>query len=224
MDDRDPVAPRRFHLTNRPLAKVRCGPDPQPVGRKPGGLWWALGSAWLDHVENPRSPGITRRLRDANRAYEVVLKPDARLLVIETAEDLMAVTLRYGVPVAHADPGRLSPMWQREPGGRWYYRPERDALLASHNRCSVGNLDWNAIARDYPGVEMRLQPGGPKSDRERTHFEWADIDWAVPSGCAWDTRILGKVVGVPMDALRTAQAAFPVPEEGPPSAMSPRCP
>jgi hypothetical protein len=203
MDDGD-MAVRRFHLTNRPLTKVHGGPHPQPFGRKPGGLWWAVGSAWLDHVSNPRSSGITKRLREVDRAYEITLKPDARILTIATAADLMDVTLRYGVPAPWTDPSRLCGMWESKAGGRWLYRPKHDGLLASHNRCSVSNLDWAAVAADYLGVDMLITPGGPLADKNRTHFEWSDIDWAVPSGCVWDVRALDKVVRVPLEELLAA--------------------
>ena len=204
---------RRFHLTRRPLAKVFAGPSPQPAGRKPGGLWWASGTVWLDQVRHggPGS-GITKRFREADRAYEVTLKPEPGLLTIRTADDLMDVTMHYGAPLPHVDPERMSAMWERD-GDRWRYRPERDTFLASHNRCQVNTLDWQAVSRDYRGVEMLIQPGGIHTDPDRTRFEWADIDWAVPSGCAWDTRALAKVALVPWGEFSALQGGGPAPED-----------
>ena len=86
-------------------------------------------------------------------------------------------------------------MWERD-GDKWQYRPGGDALLASHNRCQVIAIDWQAVSREYRGVEMLIQPGGINADPDRIRFEWADIDWAVPSGCVWDTRALEKVARV----------------------------
>ena len=193
MDADRPV--RRFHLTGRPLAKVRAGPSPQAVGRKPGGLWWASGTAWLEHVRDAgRGRGISSRFREVDRGYEITLKEDPGILTIRTAEDLMEVTMRYGAPPPHVDPARLPPMWVRD-GDRVRYDPVGDTFLGSHRRCMVGNIDWQAVSRVHRGIEMLVEPGASG----RIAFEWADIDWAVRSGCVWDTGALAKVMRVPWE-------------------------
>lgn len=118
-------------MANKPIKRINfTNLRPSQVGLKPHGLWYALGSAWVDFTARnmPKWKG--------DYLYRLEINPE-RILILDTAEKMKKFTQKYG----KREYGILMIEWPRvqkdydgiqiadengehlqyEPGFDWYY-------------------------------------------------------------------------------------------------------
>jgi len=102
-------------------AKARpTGWEEDPRGKPPGfftSSWNALdrSTAWLDHLQvNQRaSPSETRRVEDGTRVWLLDPNPDARLYIIDTAQDDRRLSDAYPHRYANVQNTTVAPHWRQ---------------------------------------------------------------------------------------------------------------
>jgi hypothetical protein len=164
----------RTHNVGSPLGALNAKPQ-QPFKRKPEGLWWSPDNAWRSLVEEGVSPGLYGRQIGAYD-YAVTLNDEFRLLVLETAGDLMDFSREFGQPMPHAKEGFF---WQK-PGTRSHYDPDQDPKMPERARAFL--INWPEVARRWDGIEIP----DLLTHVDRPQIDWLDTDWGVASGCAWN--------------------------------------
>lgn len=163
----------RIHLCDaRPPRLVNTR---QGCARKPDGLWWSEGDTWRDHVSAGRAAGVRAPGR---QAFEVTLRDGFRLLRIDSFAAVMELSRRFARPLPHAPQGFF---WQK--GDRFRYDPDQDEDLVRRGHARAFMVDWGALTHEWDGVEVGIPVGPARGDRP--FVEWLDIDWDIPSGCAW---------------------------------------
>lgn len=112
------------HYTNRPLLEILTRVQPPSGGgifaMKPAGLWLSVDGDddWKTWCESERYDGFGKR------AYAVTLKPDANILYLSTAGEIIAFTKKYGSK--HDLDGEFN--W----AGHW--------------------INWQRVSEEYQGV------------------------------------------------------------------------
>lgn len=180
----------RIHNTTRPLPEqLRNVPQHLAWSRKPAGLWWSDGAAWKNLVAEGSTIALLGK-EVGEFDYRITLPEDMRLLVIDDFDAVVRVSRDFGRPMPHASRGFF---WQRGDTSR--YDPDQDWPLIRGDRGRAFLIDWAAVARaGYEGVEVRIPVGPDRGDRPS--MEWLDLDWDLPSGCAWSCdRIIAEPVG-----------------------------
>lgn len=129
-----------------------------PLG-KPRGFWLSVGNAWADWCRGERFHVASLKYK-----HRVYLKPDAKILLLDTPAKLVEFTEMY-----------------------------RSNHPKSANRVDSDytyDLDWAAVARKYQGIiispyryDMRLE----------MKFMWY-YGWDVASACIWDLAAIDEVV------------------------------
>lgn len=154
--------------------------------RKPTGFWWSFGSMWPDLVTSGRSKAAKTR-GVGGFHYVVEIADTTRILRLASWEQLLDFTETYGSPM----PWGRGFHWQTK-DSRDSYDASQDDVLISGGHCRVPLIDWTSVEREWDGIE--LEPELFSVSRPR--MEWLDIDWDVPSGCAWrvhDLRLEGPL-------------------------------
>ncbi len=163
----------RIHNAIRPISSLSQHIYHQNDGRKPNGFWWSIDKDWHSFVRTKHPKG--KSVGSYN--YEVNLPPTIKMVTLTDWNSILQFTISFGVSLASS--GRL--FWQK--GDQTTYDPAQDEDLAKINRCRVPAVDWSKVAASYDAIEL---PNYKKNDPNRPTVEWLDIDWDVPSGCAWN--------------------------------------
>lgn len=166
----------RIHNTAQPLDEFRDRPS-RAFQRKPVGLWWGFDQGWHELVGQGRTRAAQGRALGAHD-YEVHLGAGFNMLSLTSAEDVLEFSRRFGQPMPHAADGFF---WQR-PGTRDRYDPDQDPEMPRRARAFL--IDWPEVARTWDGIEITCLG---RDRGTRPEVEWLDIDWDIPSGCAWRT-------------------------------------
>lgn len=152
----------------------------QGIGRKPNGFWWADRDTWQKFTQI--NAGLIKGLpRNKGKKFEYysyqveIDRNECRLLQLTTWDAILEFTVHYGATLAPY--GQF--FWQIDPS---QYDPDQDDMLKKNNVCRVPAIRWSKVMQDYDAIEI---PNYQKNDPSRPRVEWLDIDWDVPSGCAW---------------------------------------
>ena len=171
----------RVHNSHRPIPGLVSLPHPRN-SRKPAGLWWSDGSAWRDLLTADERTGALRnsRRRPGKYDYEVVLGDRFRLLTISTPEDALLLSRDFAQPAI----GSANGFWWQT-GDLTRYDPDQDDSIRNSGHARAFTIDWSGVAALWDGIEIRMPVGKHRGDR--VMIEWLDLDWDIPSGCAWRT-------------------------------------
>lgn len=128
---------------------------------KPRGLWvtpegdehdWS----WWARAEN-------FRLEDLRHAQEVRMRDDARVLHLESPQDMIEFAATY--------PGRLA------------------GTLAAHLGGEYAGIDWQAVSREYHGIIVAPYQWSLRLDHR---FMWY-YPWDCATGCIWDADAIAAI-------------------------------
>ncbi len=164
--------PYRVHSSKKPIIINHKMRYLQQYGRKPNGFWWSDTNSWDDFIITKKPKG--KQLE--NYRYHVHIDRRCHLIQLIDWASILNFTVRYGITLASQ--GQF--FWQN--GDQTKYDPAQDEFLSKNNCCRVSAIDWQRVAQNYDGIEI---PTYSKHD-DRPYVEWLDIDWDVPSGCAWN--------------------------------------
>jgi hypothetical protein len=105
--------------------------------------------------------------------YVVEVEFDAKVASLDDWQSIREFTAEYGSPPQWASQAMAFSATERldspqKLGGRLYV--------------NVPCIDWRRVAATYDGIEIGISAF---ADPSRPRLEWLDVDWGVPSGCAW---------------------------------------
>lgn len=120
----------RLHMASEPVTSVR-GPRRAPADihrhDKPDGLWYGFGPSWLEWCRSEQPDWIGQHW------YEVVLAPEARILSLTTAYDVLMFGRQYAAPERY--PGDTGAILWRE-------------LEATYDAIEINPYQWSMRLHD----------------------------------------------------------------------------
>jgi hypothetical protein len=117
----------RLHHSSKLVGLLHDVQQSEPQTRKPRGLWWGLGTGWLDHVAAHPVDRSLRRFQRRPCVQEVLLRPGANILRLSNVDEIAAFTATFGRPV-----------------------PFTERAQAPRDRC----IAWSEVARGFDGIEI----------------------------------------------------------------------
>lgn len=147
----------RLTVSYEPITGIRH--VQQKVDYKPKGLWYAIGDAWKEFVRTDMSSRP-----EAPYEYEVVLKKDHGMLMLNTVDKVINFNRMYGT--THIPDPRSK-------------RGERGETFDL--------IDWDQVADDFTGIELC-----PYFYEIRFDMIWYyTID--IESGCIWNADAIDRL-------------------------------
>ena len=139
----------------------------------PKGFWVSVGTAWLDFQKNAakHSTGSIPYPRKFKYAHEIILDPNAQILLISNEADFDAFNNTYKAP--------------------------HDKIQAAGIKVTSQDhmIDWYLVKQEYQGIII-----SPHLDNRAFIGRGNPINtsywynrWCVASGCIWDVRIIKEI-------------------------------
>jgi hypothetical protein len=159
----------RLHTSPEPIARVSSVDQDAVPSHKPGGLWWAEGTAWLEFCAYNYQQKLHRN------HYEVELAPGANVLRLATRAEIADFSAAFGTP---PEPGfgQYGPKqvraihWDQvaeQYSGIEVSDPRGEARWEDYwlDKWDVpSGCVWHAEAvRELVPVEVRIEPAGEES-------------------------------------------------------------
>lgn len=166
-------------ITTIERARVRGHLD----GMKPAGFWFTV-----DGPDDWRSWCISEgfRLPALSHVHELVLRPDARILLVSTVEELDAFHDEYAISQVEL----LGPV------PRYHDDPEKEHRLREF-AAEKRYIDWPRVAERYQGIIIAPYQWERRLDGSTFWY----YGWDCASGVVWDTTTIDRVTLIRVDAV-----------------------
>ena len=157
------------------------------TGQKPFGLWWGLGTQWVDWV--------TDNMGSEHYKYFYEVKIVGNVLQLKTKQDHIDFYDKYAVDTfTH---------WKSNVGLGADTQEQREARKKLSNNWHqydwTAKINWKRVTADYDGIEVmggkfhnaalyddQYARGGRDKDFPRGTIKWV-YSWDVDSGVVWNT-------------------------------------
>lgn len=158
---------KRIHLSANKIEAINDkSQDLQPghfrVNGKPFGLWYGVGTQWIDFVVNEMPKGVKTYI------YELIVDLP-KILVVQDEKHATEIEKEYGV---WSDFHKFG--WYDPAGAIQHIQHHDNGQTVSTQRPKL--IDWQKAGQKYFGVEV---------NPEKIYSPWSDR-WDVHSGCVWN--------------------------------------